>query len=57
MVVGADIFIGVSASGSLTTEMVKTMNKAAIVFACANPTPEIYPDEARAARDTGVARI
>ena len=47
-VVGADVFIGVSAPGALTTEMVKTMNKDAIVFACANPTPEIYPDEAKA---------
>ena len=48
VVVGADVFIGVSAPGSLTAEMVKTMNKDAIVFACANPTPEIYPDEAKA---------
>ena len=45
---GADIFIGVSAPGTLTTEMVKTMNKDAIVFACANPTPEIMPDDAKA---------
>ena len=45
---GADIFIGVSAPGMLTTEMVKTMNKDAIVFACANPTPEIFPDDAKA---------
>lgn len=45
---GADAFIGVSAPGSLTTEMVKTMNKDAIVFACANPTPEIFPDDAKA---------
>ena len=45
---GADIFIGVSAPGTLTTEMVKTMNKDAIIFACANPTPEIFPDDARA---------
>lgn len=50
---GADVFIGVSGPGTLTTEMVKTMNKDAIVFACANPTPEIYPDEAKA----GGARI
>ncbi|MBR0307765.1 MAG: NAD-dependent malic enzyme, partial [Mogibacterium sp.] len=42
------IFIGVSAPGQVTTEMVKTMNKDAIIFACANPTPEIFPDEARA---------
>ena len=48
MLVGADIFIGVSAPGQVTTEMVKTMNKDAIIFACANPTPEIFPDEARA---------
>jgi len=45
---GADIFIGVSAPGTLTTDMVKTMNKDAIVFACANPTPEIFPDDAKA---------
>ena len=44
---GADVFIGVSAPGTLTPEMVKTMNKDAIVFACANPTPEIFPDEAK----------
>ena len=48
MVVGADVFIGVSAPGVLTTDMVKTMNKDAIVFACANPTPEIFPDDAKA---------
>ena len=46
---GADAFIGVSAPGTLTTEMVKTMAKDAIVFACANPVPEIMPDEALAA--------
>ena len=46
--VGADVFIGVSAPGSVTTEMVKTMNRDAIVFACANPTPEIFPDDAKA---------
>ena len=45
---GADVFIGVSAPGTLTTEMVRTMNRDAIVFACANPTPEIFPDEAKA---------
>ena len=45
---GADVFIGVSAPGTLTTEMVKTMNKDAIVFACANPTPEILPEDAKA---------
>ena len=48
MMVGADVFIGVSAPGTVTTEMVRTMNKDAIVFACANPTPEIFPDDARA---------
>ena len=45
---GADVFIGTSAPGVLTTEMVKTMNKDAIIFACANPTPEIFPEDARA---------
>ena len=45
---GADIFIGVSAPGTVTTEMVKSMAKDPIVFACANPTPEIMPDDARA---------
>ena len=50
---GADVFIGVSAPGTVTTEMVKTMNKDAIVFACANPTPEIFPEDAKA----GGARI
>ena len=53
MLVGADVFIGVSAPGAVTTEMVKTMNKDAIIFACANPTPEIFPDEAKA----GGARV
>ena len=48
MLVGADVFIGVSAPGAVTTEMVKTMDKDAIVFACANPTPEIFPDDAKA---------
>ena len=48
MLVGADVFIGVSAPGAVTTEMVKTMNKDAVVFACANPTPEISPDDAKA---------
>lgn len=47
--VAADVFIGVSASGVLTKDMVKTMNKDAIVFAMANPVPEIYPDEAKEA--------
>ena len=45
---GADIFIGVSAPGTVTTDMVKTMNKDAIIFACANPTPEIFPEDAKA---------
>ncbi len=46
--VGADVFIGVSAAGTVTTEMVKAMAKDAIIMACANPTPEIFPDEAKA---------
>ena len=46
---GADIFIGVSAPGTLTPDMVRTMAKDPIIFACANPTPEIFPDEAKAA--------
>jgi len=45
---GADVFIGVSSPGVLTREMVGTMTRNAIVFACANPTPEIFPDEAKA---------
>ena len=45
---GADVFIGVSSPGVLTAEMVKTMNRDAIIFACANPTPEIFPDDAKA---------
>ena len=53
VIAGADIFIGVSAPGTVTKEMVATMNKDAIVFACANPTPEIFPEEAKA----GGARI
>ena len=48
MLVGADVFIGVSAPGTVTTEMVRTMARDAIVFACANPTPEIFPDDAKA---------
>lgn len=48
MLVGADVFIGVSAPGMVTTDMVKTMNRDAIIFACANPTPEIFPDDAKA---------
>ena len=47
IVKGADVFIGVSAPGMLTKEMVATMAKDAIIFACANPTPEIFPDEAK----------
>ncbi len=53
VICGADVFIGVSAPGLLTKEMVSTMNKDAIIFACANPTPEIFPDEAKA----GGARV
>ena len=53
MLMGADVFIGVSAPNTVTTEMVKTMNKDAIIFACANPTPEIIPDAAKA----GGARV
>ena len=48
VIVGADVFIGVSAPGTLTTEMVKTMAPKAIIFACANPTPEIFPEDAKA---------
>ena len=48
VIVGADVFVGVSGPGTLTTEMVKTMNRDAIIFACANPTPEIFPDDAKA---------
>ena len=53
MMVGADVFIGVSAPNLVTPEMVSTMNKDAIVFACANPTPEIFPEDAKA----GGARV
>ena len=53
MMVGADVFIGVSAPGVVTTDMIRTMNRDAVVFACANPTPEIFPDDAKA----GGARI
>ncbi|MDD2870838.1 MAG: NADP-dependent malic enzyme [Candidatus Gracilibacteria bacterium] len=48
-VVGADVFVGVSAPGVLTEQMVKTMNKDSIIFAMANPTPEIMPDLAKKA--------
>mgnify|MGYP002864417625 CR=1 FL=1 len=53
MLCGADVFIGTSAPGLVTKEMVQTMNRDAIIFACANPTPEIFPEEACA----GGARI
>ena len=53
MLVGADVLIGVSAPGVVTTDMVKTMAKDAIIFACANPTPEIFPEDAKA----GGARV
>ncbi len=49
MLVGADVFIGVSAPSAVTTEMVKSMADDPIIFACANPVPEIYPDDAKAA--------
>ena len=49
VMVGADVFIGLSAPGTVTQDMVRSMNKDAILFACANPTPEIFPDEAKAA--------
>lgn len=49
VIVGADVFIGVSAPGTLTEEMVASMAGDAIIFACANPTPEIYPEQAKAA--------
>ena len=48
MLKGADVFIVVSAPGAVTVDMVKTMAKDAIIFACANPTPEIFPDDAKA---------
>ena len=47
--VGADVFIGVSAPGLVTQDMVRSMNRDAIIFACANPTPEIFPEDAKAA--------
>ena len=46
--IGSDVFIGVSAPNIVTVDMVKSMNKDAIVFACANPTPEIFPEDAKA---------
>lgn len=48
MLAGTDVFIGVSAPDTVTTDMVKTMNKDAVIFACANPTPEIFPEDAKA---------
>ncbi|WP_326975174.1 NAD(P)-dependent malic enzyme [Caproicibacter sp. BJN0012] len=53
MLKGADVFIGVSAPGLVTADMVRTMNRDAVIFACANPTPEIFPEEAKA----GGARV
>ncbi len=53
VIAGADVFIGVSGPGTLTRDMVKTMAKDAVIFACANPTPEIFPEEAKA----GGARV
>ena len=52
---GADIFIGVSAPGLVTGEMIRSMNSDPIIFACANPTPEFFPDEAKAAGAAVVA--
>lgn len=49
VIAGADVFIGVSAPNTLSKEMVRTMAKDPIIFACANPTPEIFPDEAKEA--------
>lgn len=48
MLVGADVFIGVSGPGTVTTDMIRTMNHDPVVFACANPTPEIFPEDAKA---------
>ena len=53
VIAGADVFIGVSGPGTLTRAMVETMAKDAVIFACANPTPEIFPEEAKA----GGARV
>ena len=47
--VGADVFVGVSAAGAVTQDMVRSMNRDAIIFAMANPTPEIMPEDAKAA--------
>lgn len=49
VIIGADVFIGVSSAGALTKEMVETMSQNSIIFAMANPIPEIMPDEAKAA--------
>ena len=46
--VGAGVFIGASAPDTVTTDIVKTMDKDSMIFACANPTPEIFPDDAKA---------
>lgn len=51
---GADVFIGVSVKGALSKEMVKRMNKDPIIFAMANPDPEILPEDAREARDDAI---
>jgi len=55
MLVGADVFIGVSAPGIVSEKMIRSMNRDAIVFACANPTPEIFPEEAKAGGATVVS--
>jgi malate dehydrogenase (oxaloacetate-decarboxylating) len=54
---GSDVFIGVSAANALTKEMIKAMNRDPIIFAMANPDPEIHPEEAKAVVETGVAQI
>jgi malate dehydrogenase (oxaloacetate-decarboxylating)(NADP+) len=51
---GSDVFIGVSVKGALTPEMLKNMNKDPIIFAMANPDPEIVPEEARAIRPDAI---
>jgi malate dehydrogenase (oxaloacetate-decarboxylating)(NADP+) len=51
---GADVFVGLSAKGAVTQEMVKTMAKEPIIFAMANPDPEITPEEVRAVRDDAI---
>ncbi|MBQ7557915.1 MAG: NAD-dependent malic enzyme [Lachnospiraceae bacterium] len=48
MLEGADVFIGVSAPGTVTADMVRSMNRDPVIFACANPTPEIFPEDAKA---------